>query len=369
MKNTILPLLLFLLLTFIPIAAGSDIMLGVSPVTPDEEPEITWGPNDCSAPENKTARFYIDATGSPVPDCQWQVSSDNGSSWTDVAYAEQIITGAEMMTSVLTMENIVLTDDGNQYRCIVSNSEGSVTSGTVTLSVTKEPSAFASVTDISEVPKSLRVDEPVRLTGTITPDFATNKTIIWSIKDSYGSDAKIDGDILSSITPGRVDITATVSGGIDSATDFTKDFQLYISNSRTPYIKGPESWELSVGYEATTIGRFISRADPQPVVTIICTESRITWNAGSEVLEIAEGLKAGNYTVEFTSSNGDGPDAVHTFVLTVIGSDMQISVIDSGTQILYQRLLLIVIIPVIILAAAAIVIIVIIRVRVKGTGV
>jgi len=334
-----------------PIMASGDIVLGLSPEIEDVEPEITWGPNDCSVPENKTARFHIDATGYPVPDHQWQVSSDNGSSWTDVAYAEQLITGAEMMTTILTLENIALEDDGNQYRCVLSNRKGSVTSGAVTLIVTTGPSAFASVTDISEVPRSLRVDEPVELTGMITPDFATNKTIVWEIKDPRETDAKIDGDILSSVTPGSVEVTAIVSGGIDSTTDFTKDFFLYINNSRTPYIKGPDSWELSVGYEATTIGRFISRADPQPVVTITSGDPRITWDAGTEELEIAEGLKAGSYTVEFISSNGDGPDATHTFVLTVIG---------SGTQILSQRLLLIVI-PVLILAAIAVVIIVRIR--------
>ena len=352
MKSTILLLLLFLLLTVIPITVGGNTVLGVTPVIPDREPEITWGPYDCSVPENKTARFYIDVTGIPIPDYQWQVSSDNGSTWTNVAYAEQIITGSEMMTTVLTLENASHADDGNQYRCIISNSEGSVTSEAVTLTVTTGPSAFASVTDISEVPRSLRVDEPVKLTGTITPDFATNKTITWSIKDPSGTDAKIDRDILSSITPGSVVVTAMVSGGIDSTTDFTKDFWLHINNSRTPYIEGPDSWELLVGYEATTIGRFISRADPWPAVTITCNEPRITWSAGSEVLEIAEGLKAGSYIVEFTSSNGDGPDATHTFVLTVIG---------SGTQILYPRLLLIVIIPVIVLAATAVVVIVIIR--------
>jgi len=351
-KSTILLLLSFLLLTVITVTAGSDTMLGVTSVVPDKEPEITWGPNDCSVPENKTARFYIDATGHPMPDHLWQISYDNGSSWIDIAYAEQIITGAEMMTTILTLENIALTDNGNQYRCILSNSEGSITSGSVTLTVTTGPSAFASVTYISEVPRVFRVDEPVKLTGTITPDFATNKIITWSIKDPYGTDAQIDGDILSSITPGRVLVTALVSGGIDSTTDFTKDFLLYINNSRTPYIIGPDSWELLVGYEATTIGRFISRADPRPVVTISSSDPRITWNSDSEVLEIARGLKAGSYTVEFTSSNGDGPDATHTFVLTVIG---------SGTQSLYPQLLLIAIIAVFVLAAIAVVIIVIIR--------
>ena len=354
MKKTVFSLLsfLFLFLIIVPIMAGGDITLGLTPVIPEVEPEIAWGPNDCSAPENEAARFHIDATGYPVPDYQWQVSSDNGASWTDVAYAQQIITGAEMMTTVLTLDNITLTDDGNRYRCIVSNSEGSLTSGAATLTVTTGPSAFASVTDISEVPISLRVDEPVQLTGTITPDFASNKTIIWSIRDTRGSDARIDGDILSSITPGSVAVTATIRGGIDSTTDFTKDFVLYINNSRTPYIHGPESWELLVGYEPTTIGRFISRAEPWPTVTITCSDSRITWNADSEVLEIARGLKAGSYTVEFTSSNGAGPDATHTFVLTVTG---------SGTKALFQRPLLIAIVTVFVLAVAAVVFIVIIR--------
>ena len=359
MKKTVFLLLsfLFLLLIVFPIMTGGHVSHALTPAIPDIEPEIIWGPNDCSVPENRIARFYIDVTGYPIPDYQWQVSSDNGSSWADVVNAQQIITGSEMMTTILTLENITQTDDGNQYRCILSNSEGSLTSAAVTLTVTTGPSAFASVTDISDVPVSFRVDEPVTLTGTITPDFATNQTIIWSIKDPNGTDARIDGDILSSISPGSIVVTATVSGGINSTTDFTKDFMLYINNSRTPYITGPDSWELPVGYEATTIGRFISRADPWPVVTITCSDPRITWDASSEVLEIAKGLRSGSYTVEFTSSNGAGLDATHTFVLTVTG---------SGTQI-PQRLLLIVIITVLVLAAAAIVIIVIIRKK-KGVN-
>jgi len=293
------------------------VALAVTPVTPDEEPEISWGPNDCSIPENMVATFSVVATGYPEPTFLWQVSVDNGSTWTDLAVTPVSIYNV----ATLTLEGKTTTDDGNQYRCVVTNSEGSVVSRAATLTVASGPSAFASVTSITDVTSFIRVDEPQTLSGTVVPDFATNKTIIWSIKDTLGSAAELNGDFLSSVTVGRVIVTATVVNGINASTDFTQDFFILIRHSQTPYITGPDSMELETGYAETTSERFISRGDPNPTVTIDIENPRITWNPSSEVLTIAPGLKAGVYPITFTASNGNAPDATHTFTLTVTGSD------------------------------------------------
>ena len=75
--------------------------------------------------ENETANFTVEATGSDLS-YQWQQSTDNGSSWTVIADA----TDATYTTPATTMDM-----SGTQYRCVVSNSAGSVISDAATLTV------------------------------------------------------------------------------------------------------------------------------------------------------------------------------------------------------------------------------------------
>ena len=298
--------------------------LALSPVENEYAPEIVWGPNDCSIPENKTATFIVEVTGFPLPDCQWQVSTDNGSSWTDLAdpaYSEQYVTGFDSIKMILTLEGKTAQDSGSLYRCIAGNTQGSAVSGVATLTVAAGPAAFASVTDITDVPVSGNVDTPLTLSGTVQPEFATNKTIEWSVRDADESGATITGDTLTITKAGMLILTATVVNGTDAATDFTKDFIIYRNPPLTPYINGPESMELTVGYKATQSGFIGARGDPMPTVTISSDNDRITWNPHSEALDIAAGLKAGVYTIVITASNGNPPDATHTFTLTVLASD------------------------------------------------
>ena len=255
--------------------------LALSPAEEEYAPEIAWGPNDCSIPENMTATFIVEVTGFPIPDCQWQVSTDNGSSWsdlTDPAYSEQSVIGFDSIKMTLTLEGKTTQDSGSLYRCIASNTQGSVVSGVATLTVAEGSAAFASVTNITNVPISGNVDTPLTLSGTVQPDFATNKTIIWSIRDTDETGATITGDTLNIETAGSLVVTATVINGIDAATDFIKDFVIYRNPPLIPYINGPESMELAVGYKATQSGFIGARGDPKPTVTISSDNDRITWD-------------------------------------------------------------------------------------------
>ena len=298
--------------------------LALSPLEENYAPEIVWGPNDCSIPENMTATFIVEVTGFPIPDCQWQVSTDNGTSWSDLTgreYSEQSVIGFDSIKMTLTLEGKTTQDSGSLYRCVAANTEGSVVSGIATLTVAAGPAAFASVTDITDVPISANVDTPLTLTGMVRPDFATNKTIVWSVRDDYESRATITGDMLNIMTAGMLTMTATIVNGIDAETDFTKDFTIFAGPPLIPYINGPESMELTVGYKATQSGFIGARGDPMPTVTISSGNDRITWDQYNEALDIAAGLKAGVYTIVITASNGNPPDATHTFTLTVLASD------------------------------------------------
>ena len=93
-------------------------------------PTITTQPQDVEVKENETATFTVNAAGTEPLSYQWQQSTDNGSSWTD-------ITGETNAT--YTIATTTTDMSGTQYHCVVKNSIGEVTSNAATLTVTAIP--------------------------------------------------------------------------------------------------------------------------------------------------------------------------------------------------------------------------------------
>lgn len=91
-------------------------------------PTITTQPQDVEVKENETATFAVKVTGTEPLSYRWQQSTDSGQSWTDIGGA----TDATYITAATTTNM-----NGTQYRCVVSNSAGSVTSNVATLTVNK----------------------------------------------------------------------------------------------------------------------------------------------------------------------------------------------------------------------------------------
>ena len=91
------------------------------------EPSITSHPKNTTTYVGKTATFAIvavapDAAEGGVLSYQWQISTDGGSTWNDITGA----TGSSYTTPVLS-----LADNGNQYRCRVTNTKNGVASDPV----------------------------------------------------------------------------------------------------------------------------------------------------------------------------------------------------------------------------------------------
>ena len=123
-------------------------------------PAITNHPQDVEVKEDETATFTVEATGSDLS-YQWQQSTDKGSSWTNIASA----TSDTYTTGKTTMDM-----SGTQYRCVVSNSAGSVTSNAVTLTVTAlpEPEPEPEPTPPPYIPPTYAVTTPETTGGTVT---------------------------------------------------------------------------------------------------------------------------------------------------------------------------------------------------------
>ena len=101
-------------------------------------PTITTQPSDTTVASHYSgttyAAFRIATTGFPTPTCQWQVSTDGGSTWTKISKYGSISDSSN--TGCLYGPFTDTTNNGNKFRCIVSNASGSVTSNTVTLTIT-----------------------------------------------------------------------------------------------------------------------------------------------------------------------------------------------------------------------------------------
>ena len=99
-------------------------------VTANALPAFTSQPaNVVLAAAGPTATFSVTVTGTPAPTYQWQVSTNAGGTWTNVAGA----------TSASYAFTSAAGDDNKAFHCIATNSEGSVTSNMALLLIAPVP--------------------------------------------------------------------------------------------------------------------------------------------------------------------------------------------------------------------------------------
>src|SRR5262249_27667849 len=96
-------------------------------LTVPQAPVITTQPTNQTVSAGQTATFTAAASGSPSPTVQWQLSTDGGATFSNIA-------GATAPTLSFTVTLVAQT--GNEYRAVFTNSAGSATSSAATLTVT-----------------------------------------------------------------------------------------------------------------------------------------------------------------------------------------------------------------------------------------
>ena len=93
-------------------------------------PSFSTSPADQAVTAPAAASFSVVAIGTPTPTLQWQLSTDGGSTYTN-------ITGATASTYVIT--TTLGSDNDRRFRAVASNASGSVTCAPARLSVTVPP--------------------------------------------------------------------------------------------------------------------------------------------------------------------------------------------------------------------------------------
>jgi hypothetical protein len=132
-------------------AAGSHGTAKAGPVTVVVEsplsrslaaPAITTQPTSQSAVSGTSATLVAAASGLPTPSVQWQVSTDGGADWANVAGA----TSTSYSLAAITSEN------GYEYRAAFANLAGSATTHAATLTVPAPTTLPPAATATSVVP-------------------------------------------------------------------------------------------------------------------------------------------------------------------------------------------------------------------------
>ena len=126
MNPRILSLLLGAALLLGACGGGDDDPPSGQPGPAAAAPAITQQPADASVSVPAAATFNAAASGEPAPTVKWQLSTDAGTTWTDIPGAT-----ATAYTTPATSAG----DDGSRFRAVFANASGGATSNAATLTV------------------------------------------------------------------------------------------------------------------------------------------------------------------------------------------------------------------------------------------
>ena len=249
-------------------------------------PTIGTQPASQTVTEGNTATFSVAATGEKLS-YQWQQSTDNGQNWTDISEAK-----AATYTTAATTTSM----NGYQYRCVVSNSAGSVTSNAATLTVN---AATVSVTGVTLTPASLSLftDDTATLTATVQPSDATNQNVTWS--SDKPEVATVENGVVTAKAAGTATITVTTADGNKTATCAVTVTAATVPVTGVTLNK--TSTSLYVG-DTETLTATVEPSD--------ATDKNVTWSSDNEGVATVDAtgkvtaVSAGTATITVTTEDG-----------------------------------------------------------------
>lgn len=198
-----------------------------------EKPSIGKQPQNVSVKAGEQATFTVAATGTDLK-YQWQIDRNDGKGFADIAGADR----ASYTTSAVDKNC-----NGYKYQCVISNSAGSVTTGTATLTVTEDVTPPVRPTvkkpGISKQPQNVSVKAGEQATFTVKAT-GTDLTYQWQINRNNGKGfVDITGADKASYTTGVVDMLCNgykyqcvISDSAGSVT--TNAATLTVTESTTP---------------------------------------------------------------------------------------------------------------------------------------
>ena len=170
----------------------------------------------------------------------------------------------------------------------------------------EDDTPITAVTSITGVPNSAEEGVDLTLAATVAPDDATNKTIVWSVKDAGQTGATIAAgtNVLKTTAAGTVIVTATIADGRAKGTPYTQDFTIIVGKSgvdATAVNISKPTLALEVGDKETLTATVEPEDAVQTVAWTIADNSVATINPQTGE---TEALKVGSTTITATAAAG-----------------------------------------------------------------
>ena len=137
-------------------------------------PTITISPANVTVTAGATATFTAAASGSPTPTVQWQVSTNGGTNFTNVAGAT---------STTLTITGTTNAMSGNKYEAVFTNAAGSATTTAATLTV----NAANTAPTITTNPANVSVTAGATATFTAAASGSPTPTVQWQVSTNGGT--------------------------------------------------------------------------------------------------------------------------------------------------------------------------------------
>jgi hypothetical protein len=213
---------------------------------PTAAPVVTSDPSSVATAAGDTASFSAAATGTPAPTVQWEVSSNGGGTFTPVS-------GATATTYAFTT---AISQDGDEYEAIFTNSVGTATTTAATLTVTTAPTLGASTNWSGYAATGATFDA-------VTGQWTVAGVTCSGSRSTYSSEwIGIDGDVSST-----VEQDGTEADCISGRASYDAWYELYGDNSEN----GGSEIELSTTNYPVA---------PGDQITASVSESSSVWTFG-----------------------------------------------------------------------------------------
>ena len=276
-------------------------------------PTIGTQPVSQTVTAGNTATFTVAASGENLT-YQWQQSTDSGSNWTAINDATE---------ASYTIDNTTTYMSGYQYRCVVSNSAGSVTSSAATLTVTQPVTGVKLNTETLE----LFTGNIATLTATVEPDNATKKNVTWSSDNA--NVATVDNGKVTAVGAGKTTITVTTEDGGKTATcTVTVTDKTYAISADTTALNFGSAYTGYAQPAAQTVT--VKNTGNQQVTVTLPAANDFIITAGTGFTDGSAAIKPGE-TATFTVQPKTGLSVgTYSDTITVSGSENVIVTIPAS---------------------------------------